>query len=179
MGVYESQLPMIGCTKVGQSRYIEDVFQKLQLAGFKYLSLNIPQVDEQTPDDELIEAYRDQLEELMNEDNYEYIEAISLKNYSTHTGAYVYKPVRDTFETRLISHGSCSLFVTIDEQVFEFQCRQGDMIRLPGNLCYWIEVGVHACRYIHLYMTDEAWDKPCDRQDIQPCTLAPYVKQAC
>lgn len=146
----EVQLPTIGNRNPEQSQHIEDVFHKLQTTGFKYLSLSITSMDDDTPDDEVIEAHREQIEELMNEDNYENIEVIRLKNYSRRTGAYVYKPLRDTFETRLITHGQCSLFVKINDQTFEFQCRQGDMIRLPVELCYWIEVGVHSCRYIHL-----------------------------
>lgn len=172
----EVQLPIIGNRNSEQSQHIEDVFHKLQMTGFKYLSLNINNIDDDTPDDEVIEAHREQIEDLMNEDNYEGIEVISLKNYSQSTGAYVYKPDRDTFETRLITHGQCSIFVKINEQTFEFQCRQGDMIRLPAELCYWLEVGVHGCRYIHLYMTEDGWDRPSDKQDIQPCILSRSIR---
>lgn len=168
----EVTLPITGVRNPAQSQHLEDVFQELQTTGFQYLSLNIIDMHDDTPDDEVIEAHREQIEAPMNEDNYEHIEVISLKNYSRTTGTYVYKPVRDVFETRLITHGQCSLFVKINEQTFEFQCGQGDMIRLPAELCYWLEVGVHACRYIHLYMTDDGWDKPSDKQDIQPCTFA-------
>lgn len=168
----EVQLPIIGNRESEQSQHIEDVFHKLQTTGFKYLSLSIINMDGDTPDDEVIEAHSDQIEELMNDDNYENIEVISLKNYSRNAGSCVYKPVRDSLETRLITHGQCSLFARISGQIFEFQCRQGDMIRLPADLCYWIEVGVHACRYIHLYMTEDGWDRPSDKQDIQPCTLS-------
>ena len=129
-------------------------------------------VDDDTPDDEVVEIYHAEIEELMNEDDYEYIEVIRLKNYSRNTGSYVYKPMRDTLETRLITHGQCSFFVKINKQTFEFQCRQGDMIRLPAEFCYWIEVGVYGCRYVHLYMTEDGWDRPSDQQDIQTCTLS-------
>lgn len=151
-----------------ESQIVEDVFQELQNSGFKYLSFGLTELDDDVPDDELIEAHSDTLEELMNEDNYENIEVISLKNYATKTGAYVYKPCRDTYETRLITHGQCSLFVNINGKIFEFQCFQGDVIRLPANWYYWLEVGVHACRYIHLYMSKDGWDKPSYKQDIQP-----------
>lgn len=174
----EIQLPVIENGKSKQSQHIGDIFQQLQKTGFKYLSLRMADVDDDTPDDEVIEAYREQIEELMSEDNYENIEVIRLKNYSPSTGAYVYKPLRDKLETRLITHGQCSLFVEINEQTFEFQCRQGDMIRLPAEICYWLEVGVHACRYIHLHMTEAGWDRPADKQDIQPCTLSRSRRQA-
>lgn len=173
MNVYEVQLPIIKNCKSKQSQQIGDIFQKLQNTGFRCLSLTVMDVDDDAPDDEVIEAYHQQIEELMQEDNYENIEVIRLKNYSQNTGAYVYKPVRDKLESRLVTHGQCSLFVKIDEQTFEFQCREGDMIRLPAELCYWLEVGVHACGYIHLYMTEEGWDRPSDKQDIQPCTISP------
>lgn len=177
MMFYELQPPVINNNKCGQSQHIEDVFQNLQSTGFKYLSLNMLDLEDNTPDDEVIEAYREQIEQLMNEDNYQNIEVIRLKNYARNTGAYVYKPLRDKLESRLITHGQCSLFVKIDEQIFEFQCRQGDMIRLPGTLCYWLEVGAHACRYIHLYMAEEGWDKPSNKQDIQPCLYSPSLRQ--
>jgi len=167
----EVKLPITGDHKSANSQHIEDVFNTLQATGFKCLSLHIADVDHDTPDDELIEAYREHIEDLMDEDGYEHIEVIRLKNYSRNTGAYVYKAVRNTYETRFITHGQCSLFVQIAEQTFEFQCRQGDMIRLPAELCYWIEVGVHACRYIHLYMTEDGWDRPSAKQDIQPCSF--------
>lgn len=173
MSGYEVQMPIINNCKSEQSQHIGDIFQKLQNTGFRYLSLRVTDADDDAPDDEVIEAYHEQIEELMQEDNYENIEVIELKNYSQNTGAYVYKHVRDKLETRLITHGQCSLFVKLDGQTFEFQCRQGDMIRVPAEVCYWLEVGVHACRYIHLYMTDEGWDKPADKQDIQPCTISP------
>ena len=178
MNVYEVQLPIDDHRKSQKDPQVGDIFQKLQKSGFKYLSLTVKDADDDAPDDELIESYHAPIEELMAEDNYENIEVISLKNYSSTTGAYVYKPVRDTLETRLITHGQCSLFVKIDDQVFEFQCRQGDLIRLSGELCYWLEIGVHDCRYIHLYMTEAGWDKPADKQDIQPCTISSTPRQA-
>ncbi len=171
MRYFEVQLPVCENIDSKKSQHVEDVFQKLQNTGFRYHSLKINVTDDDTPDDEVIEAHSDQIETLMNDDGYEHIEVIHLKNYSRVTGAYVYKPVRDKFETRLITHGQCSLFVNVDNQIFEFQCRQGDMVRLPGELCYWFEVGMHACRYIHLYLTDEGWDKPSNKQDIQPCRV--------
>lgn len=145
---------------------VGDIFQQLQGLGFKYQSHAIQQVDEDIPDDELIEAYREVVDNIMDEDGYRHIEVIHLQNYSRITGAYVYKSVSDKLETRLITHGKCSLFIKLDDQVLEFECRQGDVIRVPGNLNYWVEVGMHACRYIHLYMSEEAWDKPTDRQDL-------------
>lgn len=151
--------------------YLNDIFQSLHESGFRYLSLNIATVDEETPDDEVVEAHSRHIEEAMDEDGYENIEVISLKNYSRNTSPYVYKPVRNKFETRLITHGQCSIFVKVDGQAFEFHCRQGDMVRLPADLCYWIEVSPHGCRYIHLYMTKDGWDKPSDKQDIQPCSF--------
>ena len=164
------QLPVKGeVTGQANSQHIEDLFQKLQNSGFSCHPFNIALTEDNIPDDELIEAFGEQIEQLMNEDAYVHLEVIRLQNYSRDTGAYVYKPVRDKLETRIITHGKCSLFVQVEGQVFEFQCSQGDMVRIPGDLCYWFEVGLHACRYIHLYMTDEAWDKPSDRQDIQPC----------
>ncbi len=178
MNVYEVQLPSTENYKSAQGTQVGDLFRKLQKTGFKYLSLTVKDADDDAPDDELIEAYHAPIEELMNEDNYENIEVISLKNYSASTGAYVYKPVRDLLETRLVTHGQCSLFAKIDGHTFEFQCQQGDLIRLPSELCYWLEVGVHGCRYIHLYMTKEGWDKPSDKQDIQPCSKSPGLRQA-
>ena len=169
MGFNEVQPSISGQLNSTQPQHIEDVFHTLQMSGFKYLSLSIASMDDDMPDDEVIEAHREQIEELMNDDKYENIEVISLKNYSRHTGAYVYKPVRDVFETRLITHGQCSLFVKINDKNFEFQCRQGDIVRLPAELCYWLEVGVHDCRYIHLYMTESGWDRPSDKLDILPC----------
>jgi len=154
------------------TRYLTEVFQTLHDSGFNYLSYNIVDVDEDTPDDEVIEVHSAHIEELMNEDDYTNIEVVSLKNYSRNTLPYVYKPWRDRFETRLITHGQCSIFVKVNGHVYEFQCRQGDMIRLPADLCYWIEVGVHGCRYIHLFMTEHGWDKPSDKQDIQACRFS-------
>jgi len=174
----EAQLPMIGNPNTGQSQYVEDVFQKLQNSGFKYMSVSAIQLDDNTPDDEVIEAHSVQIEGLMNDDSYDSVEVISLQNYSHNTGSYVYKPVRDQYETRLITHGQCSLFVVINKQTFEFQCRQGDIIRLPAEFCYWLEVGAHACRYIHLYMTEDGWDRPSNKQDIQPCTLTGTMRHA-
>lgn len=172
MRYYEVPLPIDGnLERQRRSQHIEDLFLKLQESGFSYHPLKINFTEDDTPDDELIEAYGEQIEQFMDEDDYRQIEVIRLQNYSRDTGAYVYKPVRDRVETRLITHGKCSLFVQIDARVIEFQCSQGDMVRIPGEFCYWFEVGVHACRYIHLYMSEEAWDKPSERLDIQPCSV--------
>ena len=170
MRYFEVPLPAAGdVVRQQDSQHIEDIFQKLQNSGFSYHPIKVNPIDDDAPDDEVIESYREQIEQLMNEDDYLNIEVIHLQNYSRNTGAYVYKPVRDKLETRLITQGKCSLFIQIDTQIIEFQCSQGDLVRIPGELCYWFEIGIHACRYIHLYQTDEAWDKPSDRQDIQPC----------
>ncbi|MDH5443987.1 MAG: hypothetical protein OEY52_00430 [Gammaproteobacteria bacterium] len=171
MRVFDVQLPLKEFAKEKSSQHIEDIFQQLQISGFSYNSLTVNPTEDDTPDDELIEEYRELIEQLMDEDGYANIEVIQLKNYSKTTGAYVYKPVRDKFETRFITHGKCSLFIQVKGQIFEFQCSQGDMIKIPGELCYWFEVGVHACRYIHLYTSGQAWDKPSERQDIQPCSV--------
>jgi cupin superfamily acireductone dioxygenase involved in methionine salvage len=180
MRLNEVQLPVIGNQNKNKknTQIIEDVFHELQTSGFKYLTFGQIELDEDVADDELIEAHHEHIEELMNEDSYEHIEVIRLQNYSAKTGAYVYKPCRDKYETRLITHGQCSLFITINKKVFEFQCRKGEVIRLPATLNYWFEVGVHACRYIHLYMSKDGWDKPTDKQDIQPGMLSIRQKQA-
>ena len=160
----EVQLPATSESK-GRPKYIGDIFDELQASGFRYVTMGCDVSDEDLPDDELIENYREQIEKLMIEDNYENIEVIELKNYSARTGSKVYKSNRDVFETRLITHGQCSLFVNINDKLFELQCNQGDVIRIPASIPYWLEVGVHACRYIHLFMTEAGWDKPVETRD--------------
>lgn len=158
------QLPVQDCHNKNNSQYIGDILQTLKSNGFNHFRFDLIELDSDTPDDELIEAHREQIDALMLEDDYKNIEVIRIKNYSSDTGPYVYKPVRDLYETRLITHGQCSLFVRINGKTFEFQCKQGDVIRLPADLMYWLEVGLHKCRYIHLFMTEDGWDMPSDMQ---------------
>ena len=156
---------------------IEEVLQELQQTGFRYSSAVIEAIDADAPDDEVIEIYRDPIEFFMNKHEYEFVEVIKLSTNSRSNGAYVYKSERDAFETRLITHGQCSLFLRFQGQIVELQCKSGDMIHIPSTLCYWLEGGMHDCRYIHLYMTGNGWDKPCVRQNLQPCA-AVELKQA-
>jgi len=151
---------------------IEEVLQELQQIGFRYSSAAIEQIDAEAPDDEVIEIYREQIEFFMNRHEYEFVEVIKLSTNSRSGGAYVYKAERDEFETRLITHGQCSLFLRFQGQLVELQCKSGDIIHIPSTLCYWLEGGMRDCRYVHLYMTNNGWDTPCVRQNLQPCATA-------
>ena len=151
---------------------VEEVLQELQEIGFRYSYVAIAQVDDDAPDDEVIEIYREQIEYFMNRYAYEFVEVIKLSSNSRADGAYVYKAERDEFETRLITHGQCSLYLRFQGQIVELQCKAGDIIHIPISLCYWLEGGMRDCRYVHLYMTKHGWDTPCVRQDLQPCRAA-------
>lgn len=150
---------------------VDQALQQLQELGFRYHATQSQVIEEDAPDDEIIEANREQIANLMEEDGCEFIEVIRLKATFKERAAYIYKQKRDDFEIRLITHGQCSLFVRFNGQILELQCNSGDLIRMPAQLCYWIEGGIRTCHYIHLYSTTDGWDKVSTQQDSYPCAL--------
>lgn len=161
------------CGEQGQdSLSMDQALQQLQDMGFRYHSVSLHAIEVDTPDDEIIEANREQVASLMDEDGYEFVEVIRLTTTPKASAAYIYKSERDVLETRLITHGKCSMFIRFNGQILELQSNPGDLIRMPGQLCYWIEAGIHDCHYIHLYSTDKAWDKVTAQHDSHPCALS-------
>lgn len=145
--------------------------EQIQHMGFKYKSNEPVLVSADTPDDEIIETHRELIANLMEEDAYDFVEVIRLKRAIENNASYIYKEVRDPFETRLITHGHCSLFIRFNGQILELVCKSGDLIRIPAQLCYWLEGDVQNCHYIHLYSSQIAWDRVTSKQDFSPCAL--------
>ncbi|MDH5178341.1 MAG: hypothetical protein OEZ39_07030 [Gammaproteobacteria bacterium] len=161
----------------GEALSLDQALQQIQRLGFSYHTAQMNVIDDDTPDDEIIEACHAQIATLMEEDGYEFMEVIRLKSSPKDHAAYIYKPERDNLEARLITSGHCTLFVRFKGQILEFHCQAGDVIRMPGELCYWIETDLGVCHYVHLYASPDGWDNVTARQDSHPCAMA-HLKEA-
>lgn len=95
--------------------------------------------------DEVIAAYRSDIDRLMAEKNYQAVDVISL------TADHPQKTeLRQKFlnehrhsedEVRFFVAGSGLFTLHLDQRVFEVLCEQGDLISVPDNTRHWFDMG--------------------------------------
>jgi 1,2-dihydroxy-3-keto-5-methylthiopentene dioxygenase len=95
--------------------------------------------------DEVIAAYRSDIDRLMAEKGYRAVDVVSLNPDHPDKAAFRQKFLNEhrhaEDEVRFFVAGAGLFSLHFDEQVYEVLCEQGDLIGVPDNTRHWFDMG--------------------------------------
>lgn len=144
-------------------------------------------LDAEASQDEVIEAYREQIDRLMKKYSFESVDVISLT--ADHPQKlemrqkFLKEHTHDDFETRFFVDGRGLFNIRKNGKVFAVLCERGDLLNLPANMPHWFDLGPEPnLKAIRLFTTQEGWVASFTGDDIAdrfPKLEAPDYSLAC
>jgi len=120
------------------------------------------QLDAQATQDEVIEAYREPINTLMNTQGFKSVDVVGM--YPDHPQKQVLRDkflaehTHDEFEVRFFVDGSALFYLHSGGQVLGVLCERGDLISVPANMTHWFDMGPQPFfKAIRLFITAEGW----------------------
>ncbi|HWT15505.1 MAG TPA: acireductone dioxygenase [Patescibacteria group bacterium] len=111
---------------------------------FERWATNVP-VQPGASQDEVISAYRADIDRIMAEKNYKAVDVISLSADHPQKDALRQKFLNEhrhsEDEVRFFVAGSGLFTLHVDTRVLEVLCEQGDLISVPDNTRHWFDMG--------------------------------------
>jgi 1,2-dihydroxy-3-keto-5-methylthiopentene dioxygenase len=112
--------------------------------------------------DEVIAAYRSDIDKLMSENGYQAVDVISLTPDNPQKDAFRQKFLNEHThsedEVRFFVAGSGLFTLHIGEKVFEVKCESGDLIGVPDGTRHWFDMGPEPYFIaIRLFTNVEGW----------------------
>ena len=148
---------------IQESTNKKEMANLLKDAGVRYEQWPTPaSLSEQPEQDEILQAYKKEIDSLMQSEGYQTVDAISLS--SDH-------PQKDDFrkkfldehthsedEVRFFVKGQGLFTLHIEDNVYEVLCTQGDLISVPANTPHWFDMGPNPNFIaIRLFNNEEGW----------------------
>lgn len=132
------------------------------------------QLDAMASQDEVIEAYRGPIDQLMKKYGFQSVDVISLTANHPQKQAmrekFLSEHTHDDFETRFFVEGEGLFNIRKGGRVYATLCTRGDLLNLPAHTTHWFDLGPHPqLKAIRLFTTPEGWvanftgDKIADR----------------
>lgn len=112
--------------------------------------------------DEVIAAYRSDIDRLMNEKGYQAVDVISLTpdnpDRATFRQKFLNEHTHSEDEVRFFVAGAGQFTLHIDDKVYEVLCEQGDLIGVPDNTRHWFDMSEAPYFVaIRLFTNKEGW----------------------
>lgn len=132
------------------------------------------ELDDHATQDEVIEAYRGPIDELMQRFNFKSVDVISIAPDHPQKDAmrdkFLHEHTHDDFEVRFFVDGEGMFYIRKGGKVFATLCTRDDLISVPANTTHWFDMGpTPKLKAIRLFTTPEGWvakftgDKIADR----------------
>ena len=112
--------------------------------------------------DEVIAAYRDDIDRLMREQGYQSVDVISLTpdhpDRATLRKKFLSEHTHSEDEVRFFVAGAGQFTLHIDEKVYEVLCESGDLIGVPDRTPHWFDMSESPYFIaIRLFTNKEGW----------------------
>ena len=112
--------------------------------------------------DEVIEAYRDSIDRLMNKHGFKSVDVISLNEDHPQKeemrDKFLHEHIHEDFEVRFFVDGEGLFFIRKHGKVYATLCTRGDLINLPAYTSHWFDMGSRPMfKAIRLFTTAEGW----------------------
>jgi 1,2-dihydroxy-3-keto-5-methylthiopentene dioxygenase len=122
------------------------ITELLNRRGIRFERWNTPaQLAPGASQDEVIAAYRGDIDRLMAEKGYQAVDVVSLNPEHPDKAVFRQKFLNEhrhaEDEVRFFVAGSGLFSLHLDEQVYEVLCEQGDLIGVPDNTRHWFDMG--------------------------------------
>ncbi|GAC1619514.1 MAG: acireductone dioxygenase [Nevskia sp.] len=165
----ETAQPVAAFTK------FEDIRDQLGQIGVQFERWEATrQLDALATQDEVIEAYRESVNRLMNQYGFKSVDVISLQPNNPQKEAlrnkFLSEHRHDEFEVRFFVEGEALFYIREAGRVHGVLCSQGDLISVPANMRHWFDMGPNpSFKAIRLFITPDGWvanytgDKIADR----------------
>jgi 1,2-dihydroxy-3-keto-5-methylthiopentene dioxygenase len=115
-----------------------------------------------TPDDVVMDAYRDSVEQLKEQYDFQSVDIVSLRPDHPKKAELRHKFLEEhthaDFEVRFFVDGQGLFFLHPDHRVYAVLCDKGDLISVPADTPHWFDMGENpSFRCIRLFTTPEGW----------------------
>lgn len=146
------------------SRDPEAIRTRLRRVGVEYARLDLPaaELEPDAHQDEVIEAYREDLDRLMQHYGFAAVDVLCVT--SEHPSL---ERLRDEFtsehwhrnhEGRLFVDGRGLFYIRENGAIYALLCERGDFVSLPAGVTHWFDMGERpAFRSIRLFSDPEGW----------------------
>jgi len=120
------------------------------------------QLDAQATQDEVIEAYREPINTLMNVHGFKSVDVISMVPDHPQKQAlrdkFLAEHTHDDYEVRFFVDGAALFYLHTGGQVLGVLCERGDLISVPAGMTHWFDMGpAPFFKAIRLFITPEGW----------------------
>jgi 1,2-dihydroxy-3-keto-5-methylthiopentene dioxygenase len=133
-------------------------------------------------EDEVIAAYRNDIDRLMREGGYQAVDVISLRPDHPDRAAmrrkFLSEHTHSEDEVRFFVAGAGQFTLHIDGKVYEVLCESGDLIGVPDRTRHWFDMSESPCFIaIRLFTNKEGWIAEFTGDDIaeQFPRMTPHV----
>lgn len=112
--------------------------------------------------DEVIAAYREPIDALMNEYDFKSVDVIALRPDHPDRQAlrqkFLDEHTHSDFEVRFFVEGKGLFYIHADGKVYGVMCEPGDLISVPAGARHWFDMGTAPkFKCIRLFTTPEGW----------------------
>lgn len=141
----------------------EDIRDHLAAIGVQFERWEASQpLDAESTQDEVIEAYRDSVNRLMNTYGFKSVDVISLHENHPQAEAmrskFLHEHRHDEFEVRFFVEGQGLFYIRDQDRVYGVLCTRGDLISVPAGARHWFDMGPRPnFKAIRLFITPEGW----------------------
>lgn len=182
------------CYTAGNGRLLwrasepDALVRRLADINVRYAHVELPtsRLDELADQDEVIEAFRQPLDELMQRDGFVGLE-VSMVQHGQPDQADLHRHCMTAHahagvEGHLMVEGHGAFFMRAGEDVYALHCAPGDFLRVPGGLRHWFDMGRRpGFRSIRLYDDADALEIVGDGIDMRgmfPPPSAPVLRRS-
>jgi 1,2-dihydroxy-3-keto-5-methylthiopentene dioxygenase len=153
----------------------EDIARELGEAGILFERWKADRkLDDEATQDEVIEAYRESVDRLMQKYGFQSVDVVSM--YPEHPqkdafrAKFLDEHTHSEFEVRFFVDGEGLFYIHKNDKVYGVLCTRGDLISVPDNTTHWFDMGPNPhFKAIRLFTNQEGWvakftgDKIADR----------------
>jgi len=141
----------------------DDIHAQLAELGVRFERWQaLQQLDADATQDEVIEAYRNSVNRLMNDCGFKSVDVISLTADHPQREAmrakFLDEHTHDEFEVRFFVEGRGLFNLRVNGRIYSVLCEQGDLISVPAGVRHWFDMGPQPhLKCIRLFTTPEGW----------------------
>ncbi len=180
--IYQETRPNKAEKVLTQFEHIRDVLAGIGVEFERWQATQ--ELDEDASQDEVIEAYRPSIDQLMKKYGFKSVDVISLNSDHPQKDAmrdkFLHEHTHADFEVRFFVEGQGLFNLRKNGKVYAVLCQRGDLISVPANTTHWFDMGPQpVLKCIRLFSIPEGWvatftgDKIADRF---PRLEAPHYK---
>ena len=149
-----------------------DIARELAAAGVRFEQWEASQpIEPGASQDEVIAAYRGDIDRLMREEGYRSVDVISLKpdhpERAAFRGKFLNEHTHAEDEVRFFVAGAGQFTLHIGDKVYEVLCEAGDLIGVPDRTRHWFDMSESPYFVaIRLFTNTEGWVAEFTGEDI-------------